>query len=88
MGDQWNVITILAYVVVCSAIVLFLFSKPGWLGEMLEWDKKVEPKEEPKEAKTGWWARRNADIKADDEAGDPHVPPSRQHIGETKTTNP
>ena len=88
MGDQWNVITILAYVVVCSAIVLFLFSKPGWLGEMLEWDKKVEPKEEPKAAETGWWARRNADIKADVEAGDPHVPPSRQHIGETQTTNP
>jgi hypothetical protein len=62
---------------------------------MLEWDKKVEPKE----AETGWWARRNADIKADAarrnadikadvEAGDPHVPPSRQHIGETKTSNP
>ena len=49
--------------------------------------QKVEPKEEPKEAETGWWARRNADIKADVEAGDPHVPPSRQHIGETKTTN-
>jgi len=26
--------------VVCSGLAIFLFSKPGWLWEMLDWDKK------------------------------------------------
>ena len=41
MRDQWNLIIIFAYVVVCSGLAIFLFSKPGWLWEMLEWDKKI-----------------------------------------------
>ena len=40
MSEQWNLIIIFAYVVVCSGLAIFLFSKPGWLWEMLEWDKK------------------------------------------------
>jgi hypothetical protein len=40
MRERWNLIIIFAYVVVCSGLAIFLFSKPGWLWEMLEWDKK------------------------------------------------
>jgi hypothetical protein len=41
MSEQWNLIIIFAYVVVCRGLAIFLFSKPGWLWEMLEWDKKM-----------------------------------------------
>ena len=80
MRDKWNAFTILAYLVGCCGLALFLFSKPGWLWEYLEWDEKSKPKEaheEPKKAK------------ADIESGASRAPPhSRQHIGETKTTDP
>ena len=80
MRDKWNTFTILAYLVGCCGLALFLFSKPGWLWEYLEWDEKSKPKEaheEPKKAK------------ADIESGASRAPPhSRQHIGETKTTDP
>ena len=47
MSEQWNLIIIFAYVVVCSGLAIFLFSKPGWLWEMLDWDKKKKQTSKP-----------------------------------------
>ena len=41
MKSKWRKITILAYVLGCSACALFLFSTPGTLWKKLEWDPRT-----------------------------------------------
>ncbi len=56
MKSKWREITILVYVLGCSACALFLFSTPGAWWKTLEWDPRnancfKRKDDEPKEAK-------------------------------------